>query len=73
MSQSLILLEHMRRGRVLTPALAYALTGSLALHSRIAEIRRMGYRVEKKMVCSNGKRWGEYTIPPEQQHPKDKT
>ena len=62
MTQTATILAHLEAGNTITPAEAYAMCGSLALHSRIAEIRSMGYRVDSEICTGNGKRWGEYWL-----------
>lgn len=62
MSQNEAILEYLRAGNTITPAEAYSLCGSLALHSRIAELRAGGYRIDGEIRTGNGKRWGEYWL-----------
>ena len=62
MSQNERILAHLQAGHTITPAQAYALCGSLALHSRVAELRAQGYRIEGEMRSANGKRFGEYRL-----------
>lgn len=62
MSQADALLERLMRGETVTPRLAYELTGSLACHSRIAELRALGYRIECRIRSGGGRRWGEYRL-----------
>ena len=62
MSQSAQILAHLEAGNTITPADAYARFGTLALHSRIAELRERGYDVRMTMRSANGKRWGEYYL-----------
>ena len=62
MSQNQQILAHLEAGNTITPAEAYALCGSLALHSRIAELRGDGYRIDGEMRSANGKRFGEYWL-----------
>ena len=62
MSQTATILAHLEAGNTITPAEAYAMCGSLALHSRIAEIRDRGYAVQKQMHHENGRVWGEYWL-----------
>lgn len=66
MSQVDAILDHLRTGATITPAEALELCGSLALHSRIAELRAMGYHPQKQMRAGNGHRWGEYSLPIEE-------
>ena len=62
MSQSAQILAHLEAGNTITPAQAYDLYGTLALHSRIAELRRKGYRIDGEMRSDGTHRWGEYWI-----------
>ena len=62
MSQSARILDHLRMGLTLTPAQAYALFGTLALHSRIAELRGQGHRIGMETISKGGKRYGEYRL-----------
>ena len=62
MSQNQRILEHLEAGNTITPAEAYALCGTLALHSRIAELRSQGYRIDGEMHYEHGKKFGEYWI-----------
>ena len=62
MSQSAQILAHLEAGNTITPAQAYDLYGTLALHSRIAELRARGYEIDMVMRSSGGKRWGEYSL-----------
>ena len=62
MSQSAQILAHLESGNTITPAQAYDLYGTLALHSRIAELRRKGYRIDGEMHSDGKRRWGEYWI-----------
>ena len=66
-SQTETILEHLKAGNSITPAEAFRLCGSLALHSRIAELRARGFNVRKVMVSSNGKRYGSYSLKPREQ------
>jgi hypothetical protein len=62
MSQTDRILAHLEAGNTITPAEAYAMVGSLALHSRIAEIRERGFVVQKVMHHDHGRTWGEYWL-----------
>lgn len=62
MSQTDTILAHLEAGNTITPTEAYAMVGSLALHSRIAEIRERGYTVQKAMHHDHGRTWGEYWL-----------
>ena len=62
LSQCNHILAHLRAGHTLTPAEAYERFGSLALHSRVAELRERGYNVTCTIRTGNGHRWGEYQL-----------
>lgn len=62
MSQAAAILSVLKDGRTITPLEAYERFGCLALHSRIAELRRVGHRIACQIVTANGKRWGQYRL-----------
>lgn len=62
MSQNAAILAHLEAGNTITPAEAYELCGSLALHSRIAELRGQGYKIDMTMRRENDKNFGEYYL-----------
>ena len=62
MSQCDKIRAHLEAGNTITPAEAYERFGTLALHSRIAELRRKGYRIDGEMRHENGKHFGEYWL-----------
>ena len=62
MSQSANIYAHLASGRTLTPLDAFELYGTLALHSRIAELRERGIPIECEMIEANGKRLGCYSL-----------
>ena len=62
MSQCERILAHLEAGNTITPAEAYAMCGTLALHSRIAELRAQGVRIDMEMRSEGKRRWGEYWI-----------
>lgn len=61
-SQNEQILEALMRGETITPFSGYALCGSLAIHSRMAELRAQGHDIKCRMVTRNGKRYGEYSL-----------
>jgi hypothetical protein len=61
-SQSAQILQYLECGETITPAEAYSQFGTLALHSRIAELRSHGHRIEMTMRTEGRKRWGEYWL-----------
>lgn len=62
MSQSDTILAHLESGETITPAEAYALCGTLALHSRISELRGRGHRIDGEMQSDGKRRWGLYWL-----------
>ena len=62
MTQSEAVLAWLREGKTLTPAEAYERFGTLALHSRISELRSRGHCIEMNLRSHNGKRFGEYQL-----------
>lgn len=62
MSQTDAILAHMEAGNTITPMEALNLCGSLALHSRISELRERGYAIDSVTRRENGKRFGEYFL-----------
>lgn len=63
MSQADKILAYLQTGRHITPAMAYELFGTLALHSRVAELRCKGHDIRMRIVTHNGQRWGDYWLP----------
>ena len=64
MTQSAAILSHLQAGYTLTPADAYQRFSTLAMHSRIAELRERGWPIICVMVeTPNGKRVGCYSLP----------
>ena len=61
-SQCNYILAYLRAGNTLTPAIAYEKFGSLACHSRIAELRERGHNIPCTIRTRDGKRWGEYRL-----------
>ena len=65
MSQCTQILEHLKAGNTLTPNEAYLRFGTLALHSRVAELRERGYAVTCRLIeVGDGKRVGLYSYEP---------
>ena len=65
LTQSDAILEHLKTGQTITPMLAYELYGSLALHSRCAELRKAGHLIECEIrTTDNGRRFGVYRLLP---------
>ena len=59
------ILDWIRRHGSITPAQAYERFGSLALHSRCAELRERGFNVICEIKTGNGRRWGQYSLGPD--------
>jgi len=62
MSQCDTLLLAMRAGHAITPLVAYKLTGSLACHSRIAELRSRGHVIDCEVRREGQRKYGVYTL-----------
>ena len=63
MTQNESVLAHLKRGEALTPLTAFQLYGTLALHSRAAELRKRGHIINCKIITMpNGKRVGSYSL-----------
>jgi len=62
MTQEDRILAHLQAGHSITPAEAYALCGTLALHSRIAALRKRGHAIDGQIITHEGKRWGCYRL-----------
>ena len=62
MSQDDKVLQHLQAGDSITPAQAYEIAGTLALHSAISRLRDRGYAIQKIMRHENGKHFGEYFL-----------
>ena len=56
------ILDYLRAGNTLTPYRALVEFGTLALHSRIAELRERGHAIECRLIEHAGKRVGEYSL-----------
>ena len=62
MSQNQAILAHLEAGNTITPREAFELCGSLALHSRIAELRAAGYRIDMALRREGRQQFGEYWL-----------
>lgn len=63
MTQCDAILEVLQRGETITPAQAYELCGTLALHSRISELRGQFYDIDCKIIkTASGKHVGCYSL-----------
>ena len=62
-SQCDTILAHLQAGNTITPAQAYALCGTLALHSRIAELRADFHDIRCDLIRTpSGKHVGRYSL-----------
>ena len=63
LSQCNYILSYLRDGNTLTPAEAYERFGSLALHSRVSELRERGHKIDCQLIqVPSGKRVGQYKL-----------
>lgn len=63
MTQTVAILNHMKRGHILTQASALNLFGTSRLAARIHEIERMGFRVRRDLIrVRSGKRVARYWL-----------
>jgi hypothetical protein len=63
MSQNEAILKHLKDGKTLTALEALHLFGSLALHSRISDLRQSGHNIIGPMIgLPNGKRVCKYRL-----------
>ena len=62
MSQCSIILQMLQRGEKITPLTAFRRCGTLALHSRCAELRERGYKIKCVVVRHRGRRFGVYWL-----------
>lgn len=62
MSQCDLILNHLLKGYPVTPLVAYELTGSLACHSRISELRERGYHIDCNVHHDGRTKYGVYTL-----------
>ena len=61
MTEDQAILKHLRRSTI-TPSTAYTRYRCLALHSAIARLRKLGYRINCTMRAAGTKRWGVYKL-----------
>lgn len=62
MTHRVLILNHLERGKDLTALGALNLFGCLRLAARIAELRDMGYHIERTLVVKGMKRWARYRM-----------
>lgn len=61
-TQNEAILNWLQQGNTLTPLQAFEKFGTLALHSRAAELRAEGHIIECEKISVNGKRVGRYSL-----------
>jgi hypothetical protein len=59
-SQTALILAHMKSGMGITGLQALDLFGCFRLPARIADIKKLGYEVNREMIEVNGKRVARY-------------
>ncbi len=62
MSQADAILDYLEHGNTLTPLEAFTMFGTLALHSRCAELRERGHMIECELVRVGRKTVGRYSL-----------
>lgn len=62
MSQCANIYCWLKDGHTITPLEAFQLFGTLALHSRVAELRERGHEIKCEMINVNGKSVGRYSL-----------
>lgn len=62
MTQTERILVHLKKGRPISPLQALRRFGCLRLGARIWDLRRDGYRIDRKMVRRGKKHWAEYRM-----------
>ena len=61
-AQNDLILEHLLRGRTLTPLEALELYGCLRLAARVKNLRDDGYKIKTETRRLGRKRWAEYSL-----------
>jgi hypothetical protein len=63
MSQTMGILQYLKRGNSINPIVALRLFKSFRLAARIKELREWGYKIESKRRTSrDGSRYAEYSL-----------
>ena len=62
MSQNEMILQHLKKHKVITPAEAYSKYGVYRLSARILELRQAGHNILTSIVENNGKHFAEYRL-----------
>lgn len=62
-TQTQVILRHLQSGRTITPLESLSLFGCFRLGGRIYDLKKMGYKIESKMVdVGNGKHVAQYRL-----------
>ncbi len=62
MSQKANIYAWLADGNTLTPLEAFQMFGTLALHTRVDQLRAKGIDIHCEMITVNGKRVGRYSL-----------
>ena len=63
MTQTQRILEHLQKGRSITPIQALRWFGCLRLAARISDLRREGFEVQTHLVKGKENRFAKYYLP----------
>lgn len=63
MNQNLAILEYLNQGNTITPIEGLKLFGTMRLGARIFDIKKMGYKIDTKLV-GNDKHYAQYKLVP---------
>lgn len=64
MTQSEMILDHLKKGLYITPLEALEKFGCFRLGARILDLRREGYDIKTKMITVNKKIFAQYYLEP---------
>jgi Helix-turn-helix domain len=62
MSQKVLILEHLKTGRGITPQVALDRWGCFRLAARIRELKDEGFLIDTHIVQRGNKRWASYLM-----------
>lgn len=63
MTQTQRILNHLQKGRSITPLQALRWFGCFRLAARISDIRKEGFEVETKLVKAKNNHYAKYYLP----------
>jgi hypothetical protein len=63
-SQTAQILDHLKKGRVITPLKALHRFGCLRLAARIKDLRNDGHPILKEWETDGHKKWARYSLAP---------